>query len=898
MDYNNICLGCMEDKGTSQTCLRCGFSSDAGPESLLHLPPGTILQGKYLLGRVLGQGGFGITYLVWDMILNMKLAIKEYLPRQLATRSGGSQAVAVFKATLAEEFRYGLTKFLEEAQTLARFIEHPNIVSVRDYFEANNTAYLVMNHHEGVTLQSYLDSKGGRIPVEQALAIFMPVLDALKEVHHVGILHRDISPDNLLIDNRGRVILIDFGAARQEVRDKSMAMSVILKVGYAPEEQHRSKGAQGPWTDIYAVSATIYRAITGEKPPEAIDRLAEDILIAPSRQGVEISREVEKVLLKGLAVRSKDRFQNVIEFQQAFIDSQAESSPVAQEKYKSCPHCGEENHRRAVKCKYCYSLIVADESSRQIQGMKDYDDRDINNVREKRSGAVDYKGSDKDDLPGSADISTKGRTVVSGKQEKRAGTQNGRRHVDSESKSFSAKSSDVSVKSIGQSGTVWRELQKESVAGLVAFFICLLLATFYLFASLGGEVETNDQLAIAISLIALLLSIIGLAQSKIKKTIPSISLIFSIVLLTVAFYNLSDAPEIAGKNTALTADSRTDKQINVPGDYSTIQSAIDGATNGDVITVAEGTYRENIDFRGKEITLRSTDPGNTDLVAKTVIDGGNKGTVVTFSSGEGRNAVLSGFTITGGNGTRKQYTINSYDGSRLNFDRRYGGGIMIAGGSSPTITYNNVTGNQLKNVSSKVLAVGGGIAVLDNSSPLIENNMITDNYSEAYGGGIAIWYRSNPVLKNNIINSNRAGDIGGGIMIAMMCKPEIANNTIQGNRSANWSGGIYIAHMSEAIITGNTVMQNTAIAGAGLFIRRAEAVIVRNNEIKDNKASGNGGAIYMDNKADASVTGNLISGNVAKSGGGIWVDRDSTLRLASPDDNKYQNNSPSNIYRR
>jgi serine/threonine protein kinase len=899
MKTPEICLGCMEEKGPESICQRCGYEANTVTESLLHLPPGTLLQDKYLIGRVLGQGGFGITYLALDTTLRLKLAIKEYLPQELATRSGDRRMVTAYKADLNEQFEYGLVRFLEEARILARFVEHPNVISVRDYFEANGTAYLVMSYLEGLTLENYLDYQGGKISIEQTLAIFMPVLDALKEVHSVGILHRDISPDNLLIDNRGRVIVIDFGAARQEVRGKSKMMSVILKAGYAPEEQHRSRGVQGPWTDIYAVSATIYRAITGEKPTEAIDRLAEDVLAAPSSLGVEISNEVEKVLLKGLAVRPKDRYQNIAEFQQAFIDAQADSPTVTNEKHKRCPHCGEEIYRRAVKCKYCYSLIDAEHSSRQTREMKNYDNRNLEYMPENGLSAPDSKGSDKADIPDGNEIILNTCIENFSAQNKLPNTRNNRPDVDTKRDIASTKLQAVSANSTWQSGNLWHDLLKEPVAGLVALFLCLLLTSFYLFVSLGGLAETYDQLAIAIGLIAMLLSIVGLVQSKNNKTIPIASLIFAIVLLVVIFINLSHVPEITNTDTTISiAESQTDNQFVVPGDYATIQEAIDNAPNDAVIIVAEGIYAENIDFKGKEITLRSTDPGNPNLVAKTIIDGSNNGPVVTFNSGESRNTVLSGFTITGGSGVRKQYTITSYDGNRLSFDRFYAGGIFIAGRSSPTITNNVITSNQIRNVSLKVLAVGGGIAILDNSNPLIENNVITDNYSEAYGGGIAIWYHCNPVIKDNIINGNRAGDIGGGIMIAMMCNPEIFSNTIQGNNSANWSGGIYVAHMSEAKITDNTIADNTAVNGAGLFIRRTEAVSVRDNEIKDNKASGNGGAVYMDNQAEAIINSNMISGNTAKSGGGIWVDSDSTLRLASPDDNSYENNKPNNVYRR
>jgi tRNA A-37 threonylcarbamoyl transferase component Bud32 len=319
LDIITLCLGCMEEKSDSKICPRCGYAKGAAPESSLHLPPGTVLQGKYLLGYALGQGGFGITYLAWDNNLKLKLAIKEYLPQQLAYRTDANTVVKIYRTSLAKEFSYGREKFMEEAQTLARFNEHPNIVTVRDYFEANNTAYLVMNYHEGVTLQSYLESKGGRIPVDQTLSIFMPVLDALKEVHAAGILHRDISPDNLLIDKTGRVILIDFGAARQAMGEKSKSLSVIMKAGYSPPEQYQSRGNQGPWTDIYAVAATMYRALTGHTPLEAIDRMAEDDLIVPSKLGVVIEPKQEEALLKALEVKAKDRYQTVEQFQAELI---------------------------------------------------------------------------------------------------------------------------------------------------------------------------------------------------------------------------------------------------------------------------------------------------------------------------------------------------------------------------------------------------------------------------------------------------------------------------------------------------------------------------------------------------------------------------------------------------
>ncbi len=321
MIKSELCFGCLEPKNSELTCQYCGYVEGTERESVLHLQPGTFLEDRYLLGRVLGQGGFGITYLAWDMKLNIKLAIKEYLPQQLAYRTGTDYNINIYKRSLFNEFNYGLNKFMDEARTLARFNEHPNIVTIHDYFEANNTAYLVMNFHNGITLQNYLERKGGRILIEEALSIFMPVLDALKEVHTYGILHRDISPDNLLIDRNGRVILIDFGAARQAMSQKSHSFSVIMKPGYSPEEQYRRKGEQGPWSDIYALAASFYRSITGMMPPEALDRLAGDTLIPPSALGINIDKNLEQSILKALAVKSENRYQTANEFLEILLAS-------------------------------------------------------------------------------------------------------------------------------------------------------------------------------------------------------------------------------------------------------------------------------------------------------------------------------------------------------------------------------------------------------------------------------------------------------------------------------------------------------------------------------------------------------------------------------------------------
>lgn len=320
MNDKNRCFGCMEERRAESLCPICGYHEGSDDDASLHLIPGTVLNDTYLIGRVLGQGGFGITYLGWDLNLNIKLAVKEYFPQQYATRLSGKSKVSAFSGSLGSQYAYGLDKFLQEARTLAQFEGHPNIVAVRNYFQANDTAYLVMSFVEGVTLKEYLKSTGKAIPFNQVLSLVMPVLDALREVHAADILHRDISPDNIFINKKGQVVLLDFGAARQAIGEKDRSISIILKPGYAPEEQYRSRGKQGPWTDVYAVAATMYHLVTAMQPPEALERLVEDALVPPSQMGVAITVNQEQALLKALAVSASNRFQTVEAFQAALIE--------------------------------------------------------------------------------------------------------------------------------------------------------------------------------------------------------------------------------------------------------------------------------------------------------------------------------------------------------------------------------------------------------------------------------------------------------------------------------------------------------------------------------------------------------------------------------------------------
>ena len=309
-------------------CPGCGFSASASPNPANALPLATRLNNQFIIGRELGTGGFGITYLAYDIKLRRAVAIKEYFPREQCGREENRVSIAVLRSTSPESYQYGLNKFLEEAQTLARFQDVPGIVNVGSFFEANKTGYIVMDYLQGITLEEYLKRRGDKIPFDEALKILMPILDALKEVHAANLLHRDISPDNIFITKQKQVKLIDFGAARMAARDHSQNFSIILKEGYAPEEQYRSKGKQGPWTDLYAIGAMFYRCITGQLPPQALDRALDDApLIPPSKMGVAIRPEHEAALLKALEVKASNRYPNVREFQDELLLKTKKSQP-------------------------------------------------------------------------------------------------------------------------------------------------------------------------------------------------------------------------------------------------------------------------------------------------------------------------------------------------------------------------------------------------------------------------------------------------------------------------------------------------------------------------------------------------------------------------------------------
>ena len=284
------------------------------------LPEGTVLNGCYIVGKVLGQGGFGITYVARNYNTKELVAIKEYFPDTMAIRTD-TYTVSAYNGQKAEHFQYGKECFLAEAKTLAEFIGSPNIVRVHCYFEENGTAYFVMDYVEGESFEKYLEDRGERLSCKEAEKILFPVMDALTQVHEKGIIHRDISPDNIFITKDGTVKLLDFGSARYSLGNQSHSLDVVLKHGFSPKEQYTRRGKQGPYTDVYSMGATLYYAITLKLPPDSIDRFDEDDLILPSSIGAEITPEQEDTVLKALAVQPAERYQTMEAFKLALINA-------------------------------------------------------------------------------------------------------------------------------------------------------------------------------------------------------------------------------------------------------------------------------------------------------------------------------------------------------------------------------------------------------------------------------------------------------------------------------------------------------------------------------------------------------------------------------------------------
>lgn len=297
-----LCYNCMKAYENAAVCPHCRCTEQSA-RAPYHIPPGSIIGGRYIIGRSLGEGGFGITYIGFDERLNRRVAVKEYYPSGTANRSGGNGVIVT--QGKRNFFERGKQNFIREARAVAKFTNEEGIVDVYDSFEENNTAYIIMEYLEGINLKQYL-LRSGLMNEARLISLMTPVMKSLNAMHQSGIIHRDISPDNIMYTSSGKLKLMDFGSARYFANEEK-ELSVILKHGYAPEEQYRSNGRQGPYTDVYSMCATIYACITGRPPADSIERLVNDRVQTPSQLGIRITPEHERALMHGLAVSASER---------------------------------------------------------------------------------------------------------------------------------------------------------------------------------------------------------------------------------------------------------------------------------------------------------------------------------------------------------------------------------------------------------------------------------------------------------------------------------------------------------------------------------------------------------------------------------------------------------------
>ncbi|MCM1184880.1 MAG: serine/threonine protein kinase, partial [Roseburia sp.] len=313
INNRTLCEYCFEETDR-EPCPHCGYSREAYVKDPTVLAVGNILENRYIVGGVIGKGGFGITYLAYDRKLERKVAVKEYYPYGLAMRNLGSTFVSTVSVESVDVFKGGADKFYDEARLVAKFNDNPNIVSVYDFFYGNDTVYFTMGFLKGQTLKSYIRDHGV-LTAGQTVRVAMDVTNALLAAHHLNVLHRDISPDNIMVCSDGTIKLLDFGAARQVLTEGSQSLSVILKQGFAPLEQYQKKGKQGPWTDIYALGATLYYALTLDLLDDPMSRLEDDSEYSSNVHNIDAP--LWEIIRKATMLKSSERYRDIGELREA-----------------------------------------------------------------------------------------------------------------------------------------------------------------------------------------------------------------------------------------------------------------------------------------------------------------------------------------------------------------------------------------------------------------------------------------------------------------------------------------------------------------------------------------------------------------------------------------------------
>ncbi len=310
----DVCPNCFTDVANDAIkCPECGYKVDTQSSNVHALKPITVVADRYLIGRVLGSGGFGVTYKAKDLLTDDICAVKEYFPTAWAYREKDSNNIVAKSDKEKVNFDSGKRRFLDEAKLLNKFKNEENIVKVTNFFASNNTAYLVMEFLDGATLRHVMNTKGGKLPFDICTHVFTAVATALQRLHNKDVLHRDISPENVFITKKSEIKLIDFGSAKHSIKEADSSLSVFVKPGLAPIEQYYSNGNQGPWTDIYALASMFYQMVSGIAVPAAPDRATEDKLKPLKNVSTSVSNEWSRIIDKALSMEAVDRYQSIAE---------------------------------------------------------------------------------------------------------------------------------------------------------------------------------------------------------------------------------------------------------------------------------------------------------------------------------------------------------------------------------------------------------------------------------------------------------------------------------------------------------------------------------------------------------------------------------------------------------
>lgn len=313
---NELCMNCFCVKGNEEICPHCGYQEGTPTEQPHYLRPGTLLANHFIVGTVIGVGGFGIIYRCYDATLGVIVAVKEFYPVGLVNRSPGETKVGLLSGDNKKKYEKQMSRFLMEAQSIAQFGKAKDIVNVYDYFEENNTAYIIMEYIDGILLQDYLEEHG-KLEPEQAVSIINHIIEPVKKIHAQGIIHRDLSPDNIFIIGQDTVKIFDFGAAILNDSQEGTEAEKVVKMGYSAPEQYRESLGQGYYTDIYSIGALFYQMLTGKLPLEAPEREYKDELKSPLMLGAEIDLNLDRAVMEALAVNPQLRFQGIVPFEEA-----------------------------------------------------------------------------------------------------------------------------------------------------------------------------------------------------------------------------------------------------------------------------------------------------------------------------------------------------------------------------------------------------------------------------------------------------------------------------------------------------------------------------------------------------------------------------------------------------